>query len=171
MDLKTFIHDVPDYPKPGIMFKDITPLLGDKVAFETTINEMAGMIPVHLMPTHIVGLESRGFIFGAALAQKLGIGFVPVRKPGKLPRDKYSESYGLEYGTDVMEIHKDALKSGDRVIIVDDVLATGGTAEASVKLVRQCGVEPVALAFLMELKFLYGRGKLGTTPILSLLSY
>ncbi|MBK8726357.1 MAG: adenine phosphoribosyltransferase [Holophagaceae bacterium] len=170
MDLKTFIRDVPDFPKAGIVFKDITPLLADPAAFAYAIGEMAKPVAA-LQATHVLGLESRGFIFGAALAQKLSLGFVPARKPGKLPRAAFREKYGLEYGEDALEIHRDAFKAGDRVLIVDDVLATGGTANAARRLVEQTGASPIALTLFIELTFLPGREKLSGLPVFSVLRY
>ncbi|WP_449062145.1 adenine phosphoribosyltransferase [Planomonospora algeriensis] len=147
------IRDVPDYPKPGVMFKDITPLLADPEAFAAVTDELAGLHEVD----KIVGIEARGFILGAPAAYKAGAGFVPVRKKGKLPSETFDASYDLEYGSAVIEIHRDAFAPGDRVLIVDDVLATGGTARATVELVRRTGAEVVAVAVLMELAFLKGR--------------
>ena len=170
MDLRSFVREVPDFPKPGISFKDITPLLGDSAAFAQAVDRMVDPVAA-LQPTHVMGLESRGFIFGAAMAQKMGLGFVPARKPGKLPGATYSESYGLEYGTDALEIHRDAFKAGDRVLIVDDVLATGGTASAVGRLVKRIGGEVVGYSFLIELDFLKGRERLPATTIDSLLRY
>jgi len=170
MDLKTFIRDVPDFPKAGIVFKDITPLLADPAAFAHAIDEMAKPVSA-LEATHVLGLESRGFIFGAALAQKLSLGFVPARKPGKLPRAAFREKYGLEYGEDALEVHRDAFSAGDRVLIVDDVLATGGTARAARSLVEQTGASPIALTLFIELTFLAGREKLTGLPVFSVLRY
>ena len=165
-----FVRDVPDFPKPGIIFRDITPLWADPAAFQQAIEAMARPVsPLHA--THVMGLESRGFIFGAALAQRLSLGFVPARKPGKLPRDKHSEAYGLEYGSDALEIHKDAMKAGDRVLIVDDVLATGGTAAAARRLVEATGATAVGLTLFIELAGLDGRAKLPGLPVFSVLRY
>jgi adenine phosphoribosyltransferase len=170
MNFKLSVRDVPDFPKPGIGYKDITPLLNDAQAFAQAIEAMAEPIRT-LLPTHIMGLESRGFIFGSALAQKLGLGFVPARKPGKLPMPTFSEAYGLEYGEDRLEVHQDAFKAGDRVLIVDDVLATGGTAAAARRLVERTGAQPVALTLFIELEFLKGRDKLKGLPVFSVLTY
>ena len=170
MDLRTFVREVPDFPKPGVSFKDITPLLSDAKAFADAVERMAEPVST-MQPTHVMGLESRGFIFGSALAQKMGLGFVPARKPGKLPLPIFSESYGLEYGTDALEIHQDSFKAGDRVLIVDDVLATGGTAAAAAGLVEKLGGEVVGLGFLMELAFLDGRSRLPGRDITALLTY
>ena len=157
--LKALIRDVPDFPKAGIMFKDITPLLADPKAF----NEILDRIGEHYSKqnvTVIVGIESRGFIFGAALAAKINASFVPVRKPGKLPAAKDRVEYSLEYGTDALEMHKDSIKPGQRVLIVDDVIATGGTVAATIELVRMQGGNPVGVAFAIELSFLHGRARL-----------
>lgn len=170
MDLRTFVIDIPDFPKAGVLFRDITPLLADPAAFRKALEEMAAPVAT-LRATHVLGLESRGFIFGAALAQKMGLGFVPARKPGRLPRPTNKEAYGLEYGEDALEVHKDAFKGGDRVLIVDDVLATGGTAAAARKLVEACGAQPVALTLFIELSFLPGREKLAGLPVFSVLRY
>ncbi|PCJ51718.1 MAG: adenine phosphoribosyltransferase [Planctomycetota bacterium] len=164
-----YLRDVPDYPKPGIMFKDITPLLQDAKAFATCIEDLADLAK-GLDATHIAGMESRGFLFGAPLAIKMGIGFLPIRKPGKLPWKTFAESYDLEYGQDTLEIHTDASAAGERVLLVDDLLATGGTAGASVKLVRRTGAEVVGCLFVVELGFLDGRKKLHGLDTRSLLN-
>jgi adenine phosphoribosyltransferase len=164
------IRDVPDFPKPGILFKDVTPLLGDGAAFRLVTDllfERVGAKP----PELIVGIESRGFIFGAALAERLGVGFVPVRKPGKLPFKTTRETYSLEYGTDALEMHDDAIRKGQRVLIVDDLLATGGTARATTELVKRLGGQVHALAFLIELVALNGRAKLDGEQIHTVLKY
>ena len=170
MNFKLSVRDVPDYPRPGIGFKDITPLLNDAKAFALAIDAMAEPI-LPLLPTHVLGLESRGFIFGSALAYKLGLGFVPARKPGKLPMPTFSETYSLEYGEDRLEIHPDAFKAGDRVLICDDVLATGGTAAAARRLVERTGAQPVALTLFLELEFLKGREQLKGLPVFSVIGY
>ncbi|MFO0681835.1 MAG: adenine phosphoribosyltransferase [Sandaracinus sp.] len=170
MKLETFIHDVPDFPKPGIVFKDITPLLASPEAYRAAIDGLAEHARA-LGAERIVGIESRGFLFGAPLATKLGLPFVPVRKPGKLPRRSLRESYALEYGTDALEMHEDALPAGARTVIVDDVLATGGTAAAVDALVRRAGAEPVGALFLIELAFLAGVSKLGAVPARALVRY
>ena len=170
MNFKLSVRDVPDYPRPGIGFKDITPLLNDAKAFALAIDAMAEPI-LPLLPTHVLGLESRGFIFGSALAYKLGLGFVPARKPGKLPMPTFSETYSLEYGEDRLEIHQDAFKAGDRVLICDDVLATGGTAAAARRLVERTGAQPVALTLFLELEFLKGREQLKGLPVFSVIGY
>jgi len=164
------IRDVPDFPKPGIVFKDITPLLQDPASLARTIERMAedsAAQPFDL----VCGIESRGFIFGAALARELGKGFIPIRKPGKLPWKTAAESYELEYGKDTIEIHVDAAQGGQRVLMVDDLLATGGTMEAALKLVRKIGGVPVAACFVIELSFLNGRKRLGDLPVHSLVRY
>jgi adenine phosphoribosyltransferase len=170
MDFKTKIRDVPDFPRAGVLFKDITPLLDDAEAFCQAIDAMAEPA-LALHPTHVLGLESRGFIFGAALAHKLGLGFVPARKPGKLPMPTYRQTYACEYGEDALEVHRDAFKAGDRVLIVDDVLATGGTAAAARGLVETTGAQPVALTLFVELGFLNGREMLKGLPVFSVLTY
>lgn len=168
--LRSRIADVPDFPKPGIIFKDITPLLADPEAFGALTRHLAERYRDAGI-TQLVGIESRGFIFGAALAQEMGIGFTLVRKPGKLPRATRSASYELEYGTDELHMHADGLSSADRVVVVDDVLATGGTAEACARLVESTGATIHEFAFLMELSFLPGRDKLGARHAYAVLSY
>jgi len=168
--IKKHIRDIPDFPKKGIVFKDITPLLADPAGFRATINALAERID-GTAATKIIGIESRGFIFGAALAAAVNLGFVPVRKPGKLPYHTVRESYELEYGTDAVEMHRDALTPGEKVLIVDDLLATGGTLGACAKLVRGVGAEPVAGLVVVELAFLGGREKLAGLEIHSLLTY
>lgn len=168
--LKNAIRDVPDFPKPGIIFKDITPVLRDAALFHETVQALAG----HAREKHvtaIVGIESRGFIFGAAVADTLRVGFVPVRKPGKLPAETLSQTYELEYGTDTLEIHRDALMAADQVLIVDDLLATGGTAVAAVNLVKQTGAGIAGLVFVVELGFLAGRTKLSEYDSRALINY
>ena len=168
--LNALIRDVPDFPKPGIVFKDITPLLADPDGLKTSIDLLAEACAGKDIDA-IVGIESRGFIFGTALAVRLGVSFVPVRKPGKLPAATDRVEYALEYGTDALEIHQDALGAGNRVLIVDDLLATGGTAAATGKLVANQGALVAGYAFLIELTFLAGRDKLGDTDIHALLTY
>jgi len=170
MDFKPFVRDVPDFPHAGILFKDITPLLDNAKAFASAIDAMAEPA-LALHPTHVLGLESRGFIFGSALAHKLGLGFVPARKPGKLPMPTFYETYASEYGEDSMHIHQDAFKPGDRVLIVDDVLATGGTADAARRVVERTGAHPLALTLFIELAFLKGRERLKGLPVFSVLTY
>ncbi|HAA74027.1 TPA: adenine phosphoribosyltransferase [Candidatus Latescibacteria bacterium] len=170
MDLNEYIRDIPDFPKPGIIFKDITPLLGQPEAFKASTDAMAA--PYHDVELDaVVGIESRGFIFGAAIAQSVGCGFVPIRKPGKLPADTISVSYELEYGEDTVEIHRDAVGEGDRVLLVDDVLATGGTMAAACELIRETGASIAGLVFLVELSFLDGRARLDGEDIHSVLTY
>lgn len=170
MDLQKWIRDVPDYPKPGIIFKDITTLLKDKYAFRESINEMVAHYRDQKID-QIVGIESRGFIFGAALAYQLGTGFVPVRKPKKLPSKTERMEYQLEYGSDCVEIHVDAVEPGQQVLIVDDLLATGGTAAATAKLLEKLNAKVISLAFLIELTFLNGREKLGARDVFSVIKY
>jgi adenine phosphoribosyltransferase len=170
MDLKQHIRHVPDFPKPGILFYDITTLLRDPAGFSATIDGLAGPYLSRRIDV-VVGIESRGFILGAAVAQRLGVGFVPVRKPGKLPSKAFKETYALEYGTDALEVHEDAVTPGQRVLVVDDVLATGGTAVAAANLVRRLGGELHSLAFLIELSFLKGRTKLAGQDVYSVLQY
>ena len=168
--IKAVIKDVIDFPKKGIVFKDVTPVFGNPVIFKKMINSLAKRYDGKKISA-IVGVESRGFIIGAPLAYKLGIPFVPVRKPGKLPRETFKEEYALEYGTNTLEIHKDALKKGDKVIIVDDLLATGGTAEASAKLAQRCGAKVSEITFVVELDFLKGRDKLKGYKVFSIAHY
>ncbi|MFJ9647026.1 adenine phosphoribosyltransferase [Streptomyces sp. NPDC004244] len=153
------IKDVPDYPKPGVMFKDITPLLADPAAFAALTDTLAGLA-ARYGATKIVGLEARGFILAAPVAVQAGIGFVPVRKAGKLPGATLAQAYELEYGTAEIEVHAEDLRTGDRVMVIDDVLATGGTAHASLSLIRRAGAEVAGVAVLMELSFLPGRERL-----------
>lgn len=170
MDLRPFIRDVPDFPKPGIVFKDITPLLRSHAALDYVSHALAE--PFHNTGiTTVVAIESRGFIFGSGVARVLGAGFVPIRKPGKLPAKTRRSEYTLEYGSGVLEIHEDALTDDDRVLIIDDVLATGGTAACAATLVRECGATVVSAGFVIELTFLEGRRRLDGTPIHSLLAY
>lgn len=170
MNIQELIRDIPDFPKSGIIFKDITPLLANSEALVYAADQLAQLIPTDVKVDKVVGIEARGFILGGMIAQRLGAGFVPVRKQGKLPSDTYSKSYGLEYGEDVLEIHQDAIKKGERVLIHDDVLATGGTAKAVCELVEQLGGIIVQCNFIMELSFLGGKDKLDY-PIGSLLQY
>lgn len=170
MELKSLIRRVPDFPKKGIMFIDITTLLKDPKGFEMALEELYNLCKDKGI-TKIVGIESRGFIFGAALAAKLGVGFVPIRKPGKLPAKTLSESYELEYGTDKIEIHEDAISKGDKILLHDDLLATGGTMEAACKLIEKLGGEIVQISFLVELTFLKGKNKLNKYDVRSLVTY
>ncbi|MET9920997.1 adenine phosphoribosyltransferase [Streptomyces sp. NPDC006435] len=166
------IRDVPDYPKPGVMFKDITPLLADPTAFTALTDTLAELCVRH-GATKVVGLEARGFILAAPVAVRAGLGFVPVRKAGKLPGATLSQAYELEYGTAEVEIHAEDLSADDRIMVIDDILATGGTAEASLELIRRAGAEVAGVAVLMELGFLAGRARLeaslGVAPLTSLI--
>jgi adenine phosphoribosyltransferase len=168
--LKSKIRSVPDFPKAGINFFDITTLLRDKDGFRLTIEALAKPFDGDKIDV-VVGVESRGFILGGAVADRLGTGFAPVRKKGKLPSHTVQETYDLEYGTDCLEIHSDAIEKGQRVLIIDDVLATGGTAAATIKLIRRLGGDVRSLAFLIELEFLNGRAKLGNEKVFSVLKY
>ena len=170
VDLRSLIRDIPDFPKPGILFRDVTPLLGDGPAFRACIAQLCERIS-HCKPQSIAGIESRGFIFGASVAAELGIGFVPMRKPGKLPWKTRKEQYALEYGTDAIEVHEDAVAQGTRVALVDDLLATGGTAGAAIKLLQGLGGQVVVAAFVIELGFLKGRERLGGVPAEALITY
>ncbi|TET37285.1 MAG: adenine phosphoribosyltransferase [Planctomycetota bacterium] len=168
--LKKFIRDIPDFPKKGIVFKDITPLLNDTTALKRSVYLLCEPY-LHNRPDVVVGVEARGFIFGCAVACELGAGFVPIRKPGKLPYETASASYDLEYGTDTIEMHVDAIKKGANVLMVDDLLATGGTMAAACELVRNQGGNIIGVSFLVELAFLNGREKLGDYDIRSLITY
>lgn len=168
-DLRVLMRDVPDFPKPGIMFKDLTPLLGHR----ESLTAMADLLAEPWRSagvTLVAGIEARGFLLAPLVAERLGVGMVPLRKPGKLPWRTVSESYDLEYGTDTLEIHEDAVGATDRVLLIDDVLATGGTAGAGVRLLRRCGAEVVGCAFVIELSFLGGRATLDA-PTTSVLPY
>jgi adenine phosphoribosyltransferase len=169
-DLASKIRDIPDFPKPGILFKDITTLLKDGPAFKAAIDGLLERLRDRKIDV-VVGMESRGLIFGAPIAYTLGVGFVPVRKLGKLPSEVVSVEYDLEYGSATLEMHKDAIKPGQRVLIVDDLLATGGTVAGTIELVKQLQGEIVALAFLIELKFLKGRDRLQGQEIVTLIEY
>jgi adenine phosphoribosyltransferase len=168
--LKSVVRDVPDFPKPGILFRDITPLLGDGKAFGEVVDALVAIARTS-KATKIAAPESRGFIFGAPTAAKLGIGFIPIRKPGKLPGKKRRVTYALEYGTDTLEMHEDGAVPGDRVLLIDDLLATGGTIRACADLVEGTGATVVGFAFAIELAFLKGREKLGVRPVHALLIY
>jgi len=168
--LKSLIREVPDFPKKGILFYDITTLLKDKLGLATLIDALAEYYQAKQVDL-VLGMEARGFIFGPALAYRLNAGFVPVRKPGKLPAETSKVSYDLEYGSNTLEIHKDAIEKGQRVIIVDDLLATGGTAEATAKLAKSLGAEIIGLGFVVELDFLNGKDKLKPYDVFSLLHY
>ncbi len=169
-ELKKLIRSVPDFPKKGIMFRDITTLIKDKDGLSSTLHQLLIKLGDKKIDK-VVGIESRGFIFGALLAEKLGAGFVPVRKPGKLPAEKISESYLLEYGQDSIEIHSDSIEPGDKVLIHDDLLATGGTMEAACKLIEKLKGEIVQVSFIVELTFLNGREKLKKYDVSSLVLY
>lgn len=163
IDLSRFIRDVPDFPRPGTLFRDITPLLASPEAFQAAVGAMAA--PFRELGVHrVVGIEARGFLFGAAIARELGLGFVPVRKPGKLPGRTEKIAYGLEYGSDGLEVHADAFSPGETALVVDDVLATGGTAAAAVELVERLGARVAGLSFFIELVSLDGRSRLSGRP-------
>jgi adenine phosphoribosyltransferase len=172
--IRSLVRDVPDFPKPGILFRDITTVLREPVAWRATVDQLCDAVDAWDFDV-VVGIESRGFILGSAMAYQLGVGFVPVRKPGKLPAAVHSVDYALEYGLDSLEIHQDALSAQNRVLIVDDLLATGGTAAASVRLVGACGAEVTGAAFLVELEALGGRSPLAaaapSAQVATLLSY
>ena len=168
--IEAYIRDIPDFPVKGILFKDITPLLQDPTAFRETVNALAAHYE-GLAIDAVVAIESRGFIFGAPLAYRLGAGFVPVRKPGKLPAASTSVAYALEYGTNTLEMHLDAVLPGQKVLIVDDLLATGGSAAAAAELVERLGGQVVGLAFVVELEFLKGRARLNGRDVFSLVRY
>ncbi len=169
--IKSKIRDIPDFPKPGIMFKDLTPLLKDVDAFTFSIDALTEKCRV-LNPKYIAGIEARGFILGPIIAYKLGVGFIPIRKPGKLPHVVQKLEYALEYGTDCIEVHADAVEKNDRVVLIDDLLATGGTAGAAYKLMQVLGANVVGIGFVVELAFLDGRTKLPqNAEIFSLISY
>jgi len=170
MDLRSYVRDVPDFPKKGIVFKDITPLLKAPAAFSAVIQNFADRYRSYGLDA-VVAIESRGFILGGALAKELKVAFVPVRKPGKLPWKAIQQSYDLEYGSDKLEIHEDAFASKAKVLILDDVLATGGTAAATVQLVEKAGGEVAEAAFLIDLTFLKGSEKLKKTPVYSIIQY
>lgn len=169
-DLKEYIRSIPDFPKTGILFRDITTLLKDKKAFKSALDSLAACVKNKKIDS-VVAVEARGFILGGALAHKLGAGFVPVRKKGKLPAETKSVTYDLEYGTDTLEMHSDAICPGERVLIVDDLLATGGTAKAVTDLVKQQSGKVCGIAFLVELKDLKGKDRLKGYPVCSLIKY
>ena len=168
--IASLIRDVPNFPKPGIIFKDITPLIGDATGLKLTLDMLAQSF-VDQGITTVVGMESRGFIFGVPVAERLNVGFVPVRKPGKLPAAVISEQFELEYGSDTLQMHKDALSTNDRVLIVDDLLATGGTAAATIRMIKNLGATVAGATFVIELDFLKGRERLSNVEIKSLLHY
>jgi adenine phosphoribosyltransferase len=169
-NLKKYIRDIPDFPQPGILFRDIAPLLENGEAFQSALEHFHQILKEEKIDK-IVGIESRGFIFGSPLASRLGVGFAMARKQGKLPGDKISICYDLEYGTNTIEMHSDSIAKGERIMIIDDVLATGGTAGATISLVEQLGGEVVGLAFLIELKLLEGRKSLPGRTVYNLLEY
>ncbi len=170
MDLKSFIRDIPDFPKPGILFRDITPLLSQADALRHTVELLAAKC-ADLRPDYIAGIESRGFIFGMPLAYRMNVGFAPVRKPGKLPAATHTAEYDLEYGSDRLELHQDAFAPGSRVLVIDDLIATGGTAAATAELIDRAGCELVGYGFVVELLELGGREKLPDVPVISLVQY
>lgn len=170
MEIESLIRSIPDFPIPGILFRDITPLLKDKGGFHAAVDLFVDRFKDEKIDT-VVAIEARGYMFGAPLAYALGAGFVPVRKPGKLPGKKFTESYALEYGTNSLEIHEDAVGRGHRVVIVDDLLATGGTAAATGRLLEKLGADMVAFAFLIELTALGGRAVLGSHEVTAFLQY
>ena len=169
-ELREHIRDIPDFPEPGVIFKDITPVLADPIAFGFLVDELARPFRSAGV-SHVVGIEARGFIVATPVAERLGAGFVPVRKAGKLPWETAQIEYALEYGTDKLEVHRDAVRPEDRVLIVDDVLATGGTAAATIELITTLGAEIVGCSFLIELAFLNGRARLADRHVESLLIY
>jgi adenine phosphoribosyltransferase len=169
-DIQRAIRNIPDFPKPGIQFKDITPVLADARLFAGSIDLLLGKYKPGMVDA-VVGIDARGFIFAAAAALRLEAGFVPVRKKGKLPFTTHEQDYDLEYGTNTIAIHTDAVKAGSRVLLIDDLLATGGTAAAAAALLRKIGAEILEISFLIELEFLAGRKKLGNFPVRSIVSY
>lgn len=170
MNLADLVRDIPDFPEPGIVFKDITPVLGDPAALHSLVEQLSAPF-VDAGVTKVAGIEARGFILATPVATALGAGFVPIRKPGKLPFDTEMETYDLEYGSDALEIHRDACHPGDRVLIVDDVIATGGTAAAAVSVLQRIGAEVVGVAVFIELGFLNGSAALNSTPLHALVTY
>lgn len=169
-EIKKYIRDIPDFPKKGIIFRDITPLLNNYHVFKFAVDTMVEYVKPQNVD-RVVSIESRGFILGSIIAYRLGCGFVPVRKKGKLPYETVAIEYDLEYGRDILEMHKDAVKENENVVIVDDVLATGGTAKAVAELVEKCGAKVVSFAFLIELTYLNPRQKIGKYKIFSLIKY
>lgn len=170
IDLKDYVRDIPDWPKEGILFRDITPLLSSPEAFSKAVNILADCYNDRQID-HVAGIEARGFIFGAAVAEKIGAGFIPIRKKGKLPYQIESVTYELEYGTDTVEVHKDCLKDGNKVLLIDDLLATGGTMAAAAKLITKIGGQIQGIAFLIELQFLKGKEKLTDYDVKTILKY
>lgn len=172
MDLKSLIRNIPDFPQPGIVFRDITTVLNDPEGLRYCVDALAQKIDeAGLVPDYIIGMESRGFIFGTPLAYKLGVGFIPVRKPGKLPGAVYSVEYELEYGKDTLEMHQDAFKAGAKILVVDDLIATGGTAKATAELIENSGGKLLGFIFVIELTALGGRKLLPEVPIVNLVEY
>jgi adenine phosphoribosyltransferase len=170
MNLRDYVRDIPDFPKPGILFRDITPLLRDAGALASAIDQLAERCAGRALDA-VAGIESRGFVFATALAVKLGLGLIPIRKPGKLPHSTYQQEYELEYGVDSVEVHRDAMRPGEKILLVDDLLATGGTMGAACNLVRQAGAEVAGCLFVIELSLLNGRERLPTKEIDSLIVY
>jgi adenine phosphoribosyltransferase len=170
MEIAKLIRDVPDFPKPGILFKDITPVLAHPDGLKAIVDGLAGKF-AEFGVQGVLGIESRGFIIGAPVARALGCGFIPARKPRKLPAEVYSVEYALEYGTDRIEMHRDAIQAGQRIIIIDDLIATGGTASAAAQLVNLAGGTLVGFGFVIELSFLHGRQHLPDVPVVSLITY
>jgi adenine phosphoribosyltransferase len=168
--VRAAVRDVPDFPQPGIIFKDITPVLSDAVLFNDVVDHLADRIRPQNIDV-VAGIESRGFIFGAPIANRLGVGFVPIRKPGKLPSERVRVDYDLEYGTDALEAHADSISAGQRVVIVDDVLATGGTACAAAELIAALHGDVIGFCIVIELRFLNGRTRLGDIPLVTLVEY
>ena len=170
LDLRSYIHDIPDHPKPGVVFRDLTPLFLDPEALEHAIALLAAWASDRDVD-YVVAAEARGFVLGGAIAARIGAGFIPARKPGRLPREAISVEYALEYGVDALEVHRDALSGGARVLVHDDLIATGGTAEALCRLVETAGAEVAGCAFVIELAFLGGRERLGGRAVHSLVTY
>ena len=170
LDLRSYIHDIPDHPKPGVVFRDLTPLFLDPEALEHAIALLAAWASDRDV-NYVVAAEARGFVLGGAIAARIGAGFIPARKPGRLPREAISVEYALEYGVDALEVHRDALSGGARVLVHDDLIATGGTAEALCRLVETAGAEVAGCAFVIELAFLGGRERLGGRAVHSLVTY
>jgi adenine phosphoribosyltransferase len=169
-DLASYVRDIPDFPKPGVTFRDITPLLADHTAFSAAVDRLSASFDGRKVD-RVLGVEARGFIIGAPVAYRFGAGFTPVRKAGKLPWQVEREEYELEYGSDLLEIHRDAVAPGEHVLVIDDVLATGGTAAATGRLVEKLGAEVVGYGFVIELAFLHGRAQLAGRDIVSLITY
>jgi adenine phosphoribosyltransferase len=170
VDLTQYVRSIPDFPQPGILFRDITPLLGEPKAFAAVIDELAARCANYRIDK-IAAIESRGFLFGAPLALRLGVGFVPIRKPGKLPYARIHEEYALEYGKNTIEMHEDAVRPGEQVLVIDDLLATGGTAAAACRLIERTGGKVAACAFVIELSFLNGRAALEGRDVTALITY